>query len=447
MATNNETAVDRLWSRLKNNKYLALLIVGASVTTSIVSFSDGFLTSWRAVDALIPDKQQTALEKSGSLEASQSVFPFSSTYEVADNAESNQLTLSKDNLVVDFGLGNRPGNFVYTLQKKGHQLVISPYNSYLLDLKKGRPVTPVNYRWTPFAFQFPALDFQVINHSSATVFFKKAVFNVSRSVPDSFPLILLNEGYNMQLPIQNLGWGTAHNCQLLFKLLPPEAPPSYGQGYQYQYVIGDFKAGSISLDLRPYFQKLGVKLDVLDKGYAYSSYQRGEEFYTIIDESGHEKKLSSQAYENRLREARGSFRDGVARIVGELQFEGLTAAGKKVPEKVRFSGLVYFSDAVAGAPASPHFAYTVQLEANQTDYQKEVSLSQVIRPQEAAHFNLKLFAPQSSRHFFTLTLIYDDNKQFTAPNIALNYLMTRADSSFVREEQLLAETASQLPEQ
>jgi hypothetical protein len=447
MATENETAVDRLWSRLKNNRYLALLIVGASVVTSIISFSDGFLASLRAAAALLPDRQSIKVTKSSSLSAGpQSPLKANSIYEIADNAESDQLTLSKDNIEVDFALDNQQGNFVYTLHQRDDQFVVSPYNAYLLDLKKGRPLAPVNYRWTPFAFQFPTFDFQVVNQSAKTVFFKKAVLSVSRSIADPFPLILFNEGYNMSLPLQNVGWSAAHNCQLLFKLVSPDAPPEYGQGFKYRYIIGDFKEGAISLDLRPYFKALGVKLNILDKGYAYSSYQAGEPYYTILDENGQKKKLGSQAYENRMREARGPFPYGAARIVGELQFQGLTAAGELVPENVKFTGLIYLGDAVAGAPAPPRFTYTVQLEVDQDRYQKEISLFQAVRPQETARFNLKVFAPKSSRHHFTLTLLYDENKQFTIPNITLNYLMTRPDSSFVSKAQSLANLTGQRPE-
>ncbi|MEJ2595578.1 MAG: hypothetical protein P8100_10755, partial [bacterium] len=61
MNDNKETRVDRIWLRIRNNKYLAIIIVAAAIIAGIATFSENIRKIFTTVDDLIPDRQKTEI--------------------------------------------------------------------------------------------------------------------------------------------------------------------------------------------------------------------------------------------------------------------------------------------------------------------------------------------------------------------------------------------------
>jgi hypothetical protein len=70
------------------------------------------------------------------------------------------------------------------------------YDDYLGILKNGRPIYPISDDAEAVIALFPELDVRMINNSGRTLFFSKAVINVSRSTPNDEPLLMLFSGFS-----------------------------------------------------------------------------------------------------------------------------------------------------------------------------------------------------------------------------------------------------------
>lgn len=435
MTKEKETLVDTIWKKIKNNRLLAILIVASGVVIGIASFSESIEKLFKTVDSIIPDSQNTDVKDVETIKPSPSFENyFNKNFQVSNSSESDIVNLSKDDIIVDLSLNNQEGNLKYVIKKEKEQFIINPYNEYLLLLQNGGLITPLDYYWTPFDFQFPTLDFKVINNSSKTIFFTKAIVSVATSKPDSFPVLIMHTGYEMDFPIENIGWGKVYNCSVKFNLVTTDKPSDFTNGFMFDMNIGDFLSYSEKTSLSKYFETLGVNTEVILKRYSSATFGGDENTYTIIDENGQEKTLNEKEYEKRINDAIGPFKNGVAKMFGEISYEGINASDELMKEKLRFENEIHLGRQGAGAPAPPSFVYDVMFESNKTSYKKEIPISQAIKPNEFDRFDIKIAAPISSRHQFKVILFYNDNRELTIPNISLNYFMSKLDSSYITND-------------
>ncbi len=420
MKREKKILVDTIWEKIRNNKFFAILIVAGAIIISLATFADSLLTLFRTADNLIEDGQTTKIldqaeALNGSIPSSSFQNYLNNNFQIADNLESDIVNISKDGLAMDFSVNNSESDLMYNMRHKEEEIEINPFHKYLTLLKNGGPISPIFYYHVPFEFQFPTFDIKVVNNSKETIFFTKAIFDVSKSEPDLFPILLIaGPGYNMRFPLINIGWGKVLNCIVNFNLIPTDYPSdnffhplsgvpfkgSFDTTYRHQMVLGDFGYSSDRTDLSNYFKSLGVDI---------SNIKYGD-----------------------IEEARGPFKSGVAKMYGEIFYEGINAAGSTSKEKLRFECDISLYDEGAGAPLPPSFEYDISLDSDNDNYRKMVSLSQAIKPSESDRFTIKISAPQSSRHRFNLTFIYNDNRSLVVPNISLNYFMTRPDSFLIR---------------
>lgn len=435
MTKERETLVDNIWKKIKNNRTLAFLIVAGGVIIGIASFSESMVKLFKTADEIIPDSQNTDIIDVETIKPSSSFENyFNKNFQVSNSSESDIVNLSKDDIIIDLSLNNQEGDIKYILKKEHGQFIINPYNDYLLLLQSGGLIGPLDYYWTPFDFQFPTLDFKVINNSSKTIFFTKAIVSVATSKPDSFPILIMHTGYEMDFPIENIGWGKVYNCNVKFNLVTPDKPSDFNNGFKFEMNIGDFLTYSDKTSLSKYFENLGVNTKIILNKYSSATFGGGEDSYTIIDDNGHEKTLTGKEYDKRINNALGPFKSGVAKMYGEISYEGINASGKLMKEKLRFENEINLGEPGVGAPAPPSFVYDLMLESNKTNYKKEIPVSQAIKPNEFDRFDIKIAAPISSRHQFNVTLFYNDNRKFTIPNLSLNYFMSRLDSSYITND-------------
>ena len=420
MDKENQTRVDKAWSQIKNQKYLAAVIVAGAVIMAISSFSDSLAKLVKTVYGAMPDKQAITVFKA-SEPVSGKIFTdyFNSSFAVADTEENDIVEVTKGQVSIDFSINgdSTDKNLSYVLQERHGHYTINPANRYLSLLKNGGPIGTDEYEHIDF--RFPTLDFKVTNNSAETVYFTKAVFKVSTSKPDPFPVLGISRGYNMSFPVENIGWGKVYHCRIFFNLEPTDVPVDFNKPYKYELPVGDFDKEA-RVDLSDIFNQSGAQAEILRKNLDYG--RRGFEF---INADGIKETTDETEYKKRMAEAKGPFQDGQAKIFGEIVYEGMNAAGEMLRSKVKFEGSVSLGPPLMGAAMPPSFVYQVKLDENRDNYQKVLPLSQSIPARGTDRFNIKIAAPKSSRHQFSLTLFYNDGNQFEVPDLLLNYFMTR----------------------
>jgi hypothetical protein len=397
------TLVDKIWSKIENNRYLAFAIVLGSIVIGLSAFSESFLNLFRTANDFIPSKQKT-----GTLNSSKQAFVsnyqdyFNSNFQVASDQESDIVNLSKDDIAIDFSVNDSSSKyFKYVLKDSNGQYIINPYDNYLSLLSKGGPITPKDGP----GFDYPVLHFKTVNNSGKSIFFTRAIFRVSQSKSDPFPIIAVHNGEAMSFFIENHGWGKVQNCKVVFRIKPIENNSSTDSSTKGEINVGDFdQSGFVSLV--KYFKNMGVRVpDSINSGQV--TLWREEDW--------------------------GPFHSGRAKVFGEIYYEGINVKGDISKEKVQFETEVDFRE-FDGEGVPDGKIYDVELESDKSNYVKTVSISQGTKTGDFDRFNIKIAAPKSSRHQFDLLLLYNNNKQFIIPNISLNYFMPRNLANLIEEK-------------
>jgi hypothetical protein len=415
MSNEKETKVEIIWRRLKNNKGLAIIIVTGAIIISLATFTDSITKLVHDISKLFPDSQKTIIHQ---LDKS---LQGKSNMNVAENETNDILNISNDNIIVDFTTDNEKGNLKYILKNRKKLIEISPYNSYLKLLKEGGPINSSSIYGSPFDLQIPILDFKITNNSEKVISFTHAVFNISSSKLNPFPIICMLHGYNMGFTITNLGWDSVYNGRINFNLVPITTEANYEERLKNELILRNFK-DSYNIDLTSIFNDLGVDTGFIKSDNRRSIMSSNSDTYEFSDNQTHKiTTIKKIEYEKQISAARGKFKDGSARIYGVMLYEGINSEGTRSKDTLKFDCIVNLAGPLPGAPFPPGCAYDVNLETNKDKYIKEFPIAQAIKPKDVDRFNIKIFASKSSIHFFDLTLFYNDNKQIVFPPIRLNY--------------------------
>ncbi len=408
------TRTDIILNKIKNNKVFAILIVGSVVIGAFATFSESLHKIVLSINEFKESGQKiSTFQSSKKYKVSDFENYFNSNFQIAEY-ENEVITISQGGLAVNFSILSNSKTFLYKINKKENIIRINPQNNYLSLLQKGGPVYPLSYWDTPFEFEFPNLDIKIVNNTNKTIFLTQAIFNIRRSKTDPFPILLIKGvGYEMKLPLRNIGWGKVYDCSIRCNIFPMKNIVEKNT-YDYEIAIGEFEQYPETIDFAPMLKELGVDVEKL----------RSERFYAF-----------KETYTQDIVEALGPFKDGQAKIIGEIHYSGLNSEGVKSKEKLKFEAIIDLGPRGAGAPRPPSFQYDIIFETDRSDYEKVLPISQDIKPGDADRFNIKISALRSSRHVFDLILLYNDNKAITIPNIALNYFMSTEDAKYIEKEQ------------
>ena len=147
----------------------------------------------------------------------------------------------------------------YDLQRDASGLTIAPKMPYLEDLSKGGPIYGIEYTWTPFRWQFPNLDFKVVNNSSKIVCLTEAIFSVAASAvdPTPIPVIPLKRTNSMNFSIKNEGWGAMEDATLDLNLFPTDHGEDFDTPYKHHLTLETIDEGW-DIKLAQTFATLGV---------------------------------------------------------------------------------------------------------------------------------------------------------------------------------------------
>ena len=414
-----KTITDEILEKIKNNKFIAIFIVITVVVGAIASFFGSIQNLITFKNKVFPtDKVSEQKTKifSPPIDDKKQDFEkyFNSNFDLADY-NSEVISITRDKLIINLSISNPNDTYKYKIKKEGGLIKINPQNTYLSLLKKGGPIFPKHYWHSPFEgdFAFPNFDIKIVNNTEETISFLKGIFNIHESKTDPFPILWINgDGYNMQLPLINVGWGKVYNAIIKFNLFPIEESREVYMNYSHEIVLGDFDRYSEKTDLTPIFRKLGVDVEAIN-GFPY-------------DDDKSEKSVK----------ALGIFKSATAKVIGEIEYWGLNSSGQKSREILKFKAVVHLGMRPPGLPMPPRAYYDVKFETDGSDYQKELPpiFMHVIKPGEADRFQFKISAAKSSRHVFDFVLLYNDNKTISFENIGLNYFMTPLDAKHIAEK-------------
>lgn len=408
-----KTRTDVILNKIKNNKIFAILIVSGVVIGAFATFSESLHKLISSISRYKePGQKILTFQSSKKYKVSDFGNYFNSNFEIAEY-ENEVITISKGGLAVNFSILSSSKSFLYKIKKEEDIIKINPQNNYLSLLQKGGPISPLSYWNTPFEFEFPNLDIKIVNNTQKTIYLTQAIFKIKKSKTDPFPILLIRgTGYDMKLPLMNIGWGNVYDCVIRCNVFPIKNVVEKNT-YDYEIAIGEFERYPEKIDFAPVFKELGVDVEKL----------RSNRF-----------PFFRGAYTQDIIKAFGPFKDGQVKIIGEIHYSGLNPNGVKCREQLKFEAIIDLGSPGEGAPLPPSFQYDIIFKTDKSDYEETLSISHVIKLGDADRFNIKISALKSSRHVFDLILLYNDNETITIPNIGLNYFMSTEDANFITKE-------------
>jgi hypothetical protein len=129
----------------------------------------------------------------------------------------------------------------YSVKREKERIVIDRDLGYLAVFNAGGPISPRSYlspTRCPFRWDFPTLDFKVLNDRTNALFLTEVVFDIDQSRPDPSPLLVIQrdvlQRHAGSLLIVNEGWCDLVCMTISFNLLPGEiSVPDFQTPYRH----------------------------------------------------------------------------------------------------------------------------------------------------------------------------------------------------------------------
>ena len=296
----------------------------------------------------------------------------------------------------------------YSLDRNEKRIRIAANIGYLATFDGGGPIAPLDYvhspTWCAFKWDFPVLDFKVLNNGQTPLFLTEVVFDIEESSPDVAPLLTIKKDTQQRnagdLLLVNEGWCDLTDLTVSFHLLPGklETPTGFGPPFEHLIsvpVLGDHA----EVDVVEAFRQEGVDVDgliLLGNG----KWEQGN--FVVQKGDGSEERMTDAEMQARWKKCLGPFHDEVGTLVGEISFTGCANASRR---RVKFFAPVYLANRNRlGILKPPTFGYDIAFDSQNANYQRRVQISQELQPGEADRFTVKVAVAQSSLHRFRATL-------------------------------------------
>jgi hypothetical protein len=296
----------------------------------------------------------------------------------------------------------------YSIIRSEEQIRIERTLGYLSSFDGGGPIAPLNYlspTWCAFKWDFPILDFKVLNNQKSPLFLTEVVFDIEESRIDQSPLLTIKKDTQQRhagdLLLVNEGSCDLIDLTISFRLLPGnvDAPSDFAPPFQHSITLPILKDFA-DVDVTQAFRDEGVDIDGL---ILLRNGKWDQETYVAPKADGSEERLTEAEAEERDKKCLGRFQDEVGTLVGEISFTTAESAGCK--SRVKFHAPVYLSNRNrVGIPRPPSFAYDTTFDTLNTDYQRRVQISHTLQSGEADRFTVKIAVAQSSFHRFRATV-------------------------------------------
>jgi hypothetical protein len=330
--------------------------------------------------------------------------------------------------------------YEYTTQRSGGAIVIRSRMGYLDLIADGGPIDPIPFRWVPFSWDFPKLDFKLVNNSKETVLFSDVIFEISESRLDPAPVLVVKsdvfQSNALHFRLFNEGWGPAVGLKARFHLTPASATgkgkPRYDEPYPYELALGDLEEDD-NADVSTPLTQAGVDLAGLE-GLGTFRRRIGDRT-TFVDVQGIQRTFTAAELAAARRAFFGPFQSGAALLSGQFEYNAQTVDGESEARSVKFWTVVWiYNENRKGVPRPPGYEYATKFRVEGKDYQRQVSISQELKAGETDRFLVKIGFDKSSRHRFRARLLFNNGHEIVSPSIELHGFAPRSGIEYIRDK-------------
>lgn len=326
-------------------------------------------------------------------------------------SSASDLLLDVSALNEDASSWNRGEDMVlqYNLDREGNRLTIEPALGYLALFRNGGPIAPLEYVMSPtmcpFKWDFPILDFKVLNLGQTPRFLTELLLEIQESRVDQNPLFTIRRDTQRtsagELRLVNEGECNLVELNISFHLTPGVLTTPLDIAPPYPHSIGLPRLEDhVEVDIADAFQKEGVDVDTLT-GLMYGKWSEG--FFVVTRGDGTEERIPLDRIEARWTECLGRFTAEVGTLAGEITFKVENGSGSA--SGVKFLAAVYLANENRrGLPRPPSYKYDSAFDVRGTNYERRVPISHSLQAGEADRFTVRIAIPGSSHHRFQATL-------------------------------------------
>jgi hypothetical protein len=324
----------------------------------------------------------------------------------------------------------------YSLNPNEQRIRIESHLGYQTLFSGGGPITPLNYlssTWCPFKWDFPTLDFKVLNRRSEPLFLTEVVFDIEESHLDVTPLLTIREDVQQShagdLLLINEGWCDLKDLSVSFHLSPGNLITSaVGLPYPYSLTL-PLLEDRASVDVTQAFREEGVDIDGL---ILLSSGEWDRDTFVIPKSNGLEERITEGEVSERWKQYLGRFQEEVGTLAGEIRFKAANDGARE--HRVKFHAPVYLVNVNRrGIPMPPTVMYDTAFETQKTHYRRQVPISHVLQPGEADRFTVKVAVLQSSFHSFRATIRDISGVDLQSILIEMSCFVPRSRGQFVQQ--------------
>jgi hypothetical protein len=326
-----------------------------------------------------------------------------------------------------------------------HRIRIEGTMGYLSSFNGGGPINPLNYlsqTRCPFKWDFPILDFKILNNQQSSLFLTELIFHVEESRADQVPLFVIKEDTQQRnagdLLLVNEGSCDLIDLTISFHLLPGKIvnPTDFEPPFKHSIVLPLIKDHA-EVDITQAFRDEGVDVDDL---ILLHNGKWDHDTYVAPAADGSEERMTEAEATERDKKCLGRFQDEVGTLVGTISFR--TPEGAGVVHHVKFQAPVYLSNRNRmGIPRPSTFQYDTAFETQNANYQRRVQIAQTIQPGDTDRFTVKVAVAQSSFHCFRASIRDITGLELQSLPIELNCFVPRSRQGVV--ESLIAKSKAE----
>jgi CHAT domain-containing protein len=297
----------------------------------------------------------------------------------------------------------------YAIDRNQERIKIYSDLGYSGRFTRGGPIEPLDYltpTWCAFKWDFPILDFKILNNLTNPLFLTEVVLEVAESRIDSEPLFAIKKDTQQRnagiLQLINEDGCNLTDLTVSFHLLPGQiaTPASFEPPFRHSLTLPILEDHA-EIDVTQAFKEEGVDIDDL---ILLGNGKWDDNAYVLSKADGLEERLTEDEAQERWKKCLGHFTDEVGTLVGEICFTNIGDAGRK--HIVKFHAPVYLANQkLYRITKPPTFMYDTAFEAKASAYQRRVQISQELQPGETDRFTIKVAVAKSSFHRFRATLI------------------------------------------
>ena len=228
----------------------------------------------------------------------------------------------------------------YSVDRNEVRIKIDADFGYLATFNAGGPIRPLSYMtptWCPFRWDFPILDFKILNSRPDTLFLTEVVLDVQESRPDPAPFLAIKRDVQQRnagfLLLVNEGGCNLANLLISFRLLPGlvEDPPVTQPPYPHSITL-PLLADQGEVDVTQAFQADGAGIEGLSM--LGSGKWESREVFVVPTADGAEERMTPAELEDRIRKYLGPFQDSVGTLVGEISFQTTAQVEQAPPGRI-----------------------------------------------------------------------------------------------------------------